>query len=59
MGAQLLTGAFSLIEHFENARKAAYAGLLDRLLNVGPAYDFQAPATRGECAQILYNLSKM
>ncbi|MBN1320047.1 MAG: Ig-like domain-containing protein [Thermoleophilia bacterium] len=43
-------------EHYLNARKLAYAGLLDGLVGVGPSYDFFAPATRGECAQLLYNL---
>ena len=49
---------FSLAEHYQNARKAAYAGLLDGLQGVGPVFDFTASGTRGECAQILYNLSK-
>jgi hypothetical protein len=49
---------FTLDEHYQNARKAAYAGLLTGLQGVGASYDFLAPATRGECAQILYNLSK-
>jgi hypothetical protein len=43
-------------EHYLNAKKAAYAGLLNGLLGVGPAYDFFAGSTRGECAQLLYNL---
>ncbi len=42
--------------HYENARKAAYAGLLDGLQGVGPSYDFFAAASRGECAQLLCNL---
>ena len=54
-----LPGQFSLEEHFMNARKAAYAGLLSGLQGVGPGYDFTVPATRGECAQLLYNLSQM
>ena len=49
---------FSLEEHYLNARKAAFAGLLGGLQGVGILYNFLAPATRGECAQILYNLSK-
>ena len=49
---------FSLDEHYQNARKAAYAGLLDGLQGLGPTYDFLAPSTRGECAQLLYNLSQ-
>lgn len=49
-------GQFSLAEHYENARKAAYAGLLQGLQGLGPSYDFGAAATRGECAQLLYNL---
>lgn len=47
---------FSLQEHFVNARKAAYAGLLNGLQGVGPSYGFGAASTRGECAQLLYNL---
>jgi hypothetical protein len=49
-------GQFSLDEHYQNARKAAYAGLLDGLVGLGPNYGFAAPASRGECAQLLYNL---
>ena len=49
-------GQFSLQEHYLNARTAAYAGLLDDLVGIGPAYDFLAASTRGECAQILYKL---
>jgi hypothetical protein len=50
---------FSLAEHYQNAGKAAYAGLLDGLVGVGPSYSFLAPSTRGECAQLLYNLLQM
>jgi alpha-tubulin suppressor-like RCC1 family protein len=50
---------FSLEEHYRNARKAAYAGLLDGLVGVGPSYGFGAASTRGECAQMLYNLLNM
>jgi hypothetical protein len=49
-------GQFSLDEHYRNARKAEYAGLLDGLEGLGPAYNFLAPASRGECAQLLHNL---
>lgn len=51
-----LPGQFYPEEHYLNARKAAHAGLLDGLPGVGPSYDFYAPSTRGECAQVLYNL---
>ena len=51
-----LPGQFSLLEHYLNARKAAYAGLLDGLQGVGPAYDFTAPSTRAECALLLHDL---
>ena len=50
---------FSLNEHYLNARKAENAGLLVHLLGISPTYDFQASSTRGECAQILYNLWKL
>jgi hypothetical protein len=42
--------------HFPFARRAAYAGLLDGLLGLGPDYDFFSPATRGEVCVILFNL---
>ncbi len=47
---------FSLEEHYLNARKAAHAGLLAGLEGIGAGYEFMSPATRGECAQLLYNL---
>jgi hypothetical protein len=39
--------------HYPAARRAAYAGLLDGLVGVGPGYDFWAPATRGEVSALL------
>ena len=39
--------------HYPWARKAAYAGLLDGLQGMGPSFDFFAPATRGEVAEVL------
>jgi hypothetical protein len=51
-------GQFSQSEHYLNARKAAYAGLCEGLVGVGPAYDFRGVATRGECAQLLWRLLK-
>jgi hypothetical protein len=50
------SGQFSWDQHYQNARKAAYAGLLSGLQGLGLSYNFEATATRGECAQILYNL---
>ena len=47
---------FYPIEHYQNARKAAWAGLLDGLDGVGPSYGFLSPATRGEVCVLLYNL---
>jgi hypothetical protein len=47
---------FSLTDHFTNARRAAYGGLLEGLQGMGAGYDFRAPSTRGECAQVLHNL---
>jgi len=41
---------------YEWARKAAYAGLLDGIAGMGPAFDLLAAASRGECAQVLHNL---
>jgi hypothetical protein len=52
-------GQFYPTEHYQNARKAAYAGLLDGLQGMGPSYNFFAASTRGECAQLLYNLLHM
>ena len=49
-------GQFYPDEHYANARKAASPGLLDGLQEVGAAYDFMAPSTRGEVAVMLYNL---
>ena len=43
-------------EHFDNACRAAYAGLLDGLQGLGVGFDFLADASRGECAQLLFNL---
>jgi hypothetical protein len=51
-----LPGQFYPEEHYQNARKAAHAGLLDGLQGLGATYDFYAPASRGECAQLLFNL---
>ena len=48
-------GQFYPEEHYLNARKAAYAGLLDGLAGLGPDYDFSGPAARGEVCQVLYN----
>ncbi len=42
--------------HYSNARKAAYAGLLDGWEGVGPSFDFYSPATRGEVCLVLYNM---
>ncbi len=42
--------------HFPYARQAAYSGLLDGLLGLGPDYEFFSPATRGEVCVILFNL---
>lgn len=39
--------------HYSWARKAVYAGLLDGLQGMGPGFDFFAPATRGEVAEVL------
>jgi len=49
-------GQFYPDEQYFDARKAAYAGLLVGLQGVDSSYDFFASSTRGECAQLLYNL---
>lgn len=51
-------GQFGLPKHFANAKKAASAGLLAGLQGVGPDFNFAGPASRGECAQLLFNLSE-
>jgi hypothetical protein len=48
-------GNFSA-DHYNWARKAAYAGLLDGLQGMGPGFDFFQNASRGDCAQVLHNL---
>lgn len=53
---EFTSDGFSLQEHYLNACKADSAGLLAGLQDVGAAYAFTADATRGECAQLLYNL---
>jgi hypothetical protein len=42
-----LAGQFSLNEHYLNARKAAYGGLLDGLEGIGPTHNFSSSSTRG------------
>ena len=42
--------------HYLPARAAAYAGLLDDLVGMGPGYDFVVPATRGEVCALIYAL---
>ena len=42
--------------HYPWARRAAYAGLLDGLQGIGPAYDFWSTATRGEVCLVLANM---
>lgn len=54
--ASFSAAQFTLATHYDNARAAGHAGLLDGLLGVGPTYNFLAGSTRGECAQLLYNL---
>jgi micrococcal nuclease len=51
-----LHGQFSLEEHYQNARAAAFAGLLAGLDQLTYAHDFSASATRGEVCQLLFNL---
>ncbi len=53
-----LPSQFSLDEHYANASRASYVGLLDRLLGVGVGYDFKAPSTRAECAQLLSTMGR-
>jgi photosystem II stability/assembly factor-like uncharacterized protein len=42
--------------HGESLRIADYNGLVSGLVGVGPGWSVTAPATRGEAAQMLYNL---
>ncbi|OFV83925.1 MAG: hypothetical protein A2W26_12880 [Acidobacteria bacterium RBG_16_64_8] len=43
-------------DHYPWATRAAYAGLLDRLVDMGPGFDFWAPATRAEVSLLLSQL---
>lgn len=43
-------------DHYQWARKAAYAGLLTGLQGIGPSYQFFEPASRGEVCLVLCNL---
>jgi hypothetical protein len=54
-GYQSALGDFSP-SHAENARIAEYNGLTAGLVGYGAAWDPWASATRGECAQIIWNL---
>lgn len=45
--------------HGANLRVAHYNGLLEGLVGMGPTWSVSADATRGECAQILYNLLRL
>lgn len=42
--------------HYPNLRKAEYNGLLEGLIGFGESWDPWQKASRGECAQILWNL---
>ena len=50
------SGQFYPSEHYFNARKADWVGLLNKMEALGPDFDFFLPATRGEVAALLYNL---
>ncbi len=54
--APFTEGSFSTPEHYRNARKAAYAGLLDGIVGMGQSYAFMGSATRGEVCVLLYYL---
>lgn len=51
-------GSFSPV-HDPNMRTAEINGLLVGLVGFGPSWDPWLPATRGEVAQLLWNLSKL
>jgi uncharacterized protein YjdB len=50
---------FNDYSHGANVKKAYANGLLTGLQGLGKNYNFYAPATRGEVAVILYNLSQV
>ena len=54
-GRQAQVTGFSPV-HDQNLRLAEYNGLLAGLQGYGSAWDPWADATRGECAQVLWNL---
>lgn len=47
---------FTTAEHYANARKALFHGLLGSLTGLGGTYDFLLPATRVEVCAVLYDL---
>ena len=51
-----LSAYYSDPNHGQNVRIAEYNGLLDGLVGFGPNWDADAKATRGEAAQIMWNL---
>jgi hypothetical protein len=51
-----LAAYYSDPNHGENVRTAEYNGLLDGLVGMGPNWDPNATASRGEAAQIMWNL---
>ena len=54
--APFKSSQFATSEHYQNARRAAYAGLLENLQGIGLTYDFKTASSRGECAHLLSNL---
>ena len=57
--ARLHGRAVRPVRALSERQEGGVRGLLDGLLGIGPSYDFFAASTRGECAQMLYNLAKM
>ncbi len=51
-----LTSYYSNPYHGENVRVAEFNGLLDGVAGVGPSWSCEAKASRGESAQIMWNL---
>ena len=57
--AGLLAGYYTNPDHGENVRTAEYNGLLAGIAGLGATWNCGAPASRGEAAQIMWNLYRL
>lgn len=54
-----LAGYYGNTTHGENVRIAAYNGLLQGIAGLSASWDCEKPATRGEAAQLMWNLYRL